>query len=268
MNDLFKPQTENLFRGLIGGASLRDDDADDAEDGATDGTASAASTTLFGNFAVFNEWTEIDSWYEGQFLEQIDRSAFRKTVKENIGGMRCQFDHGYDSYVGGAPLGPITVLRDDAYYEVPLLDTDYNRGRILPLLQGLTMAGDSHGSLLGASFRFRVIADFWNMEPGVSTHNPKGLPERTIKEARVFEFGPVVFGAYPTATAMCSSGMRSLTDQYLDRMRSARSMSLDAATGTSGTPTQGEGPHMHPEPIPGRSVSVALNTLLQLRRAS
>ena len=34
-----------------------------------------------------------------------------------------------------------------------------------------------------------------------SAHNPKGLPERTILEARVYEFGPVNFPAYSDATS-------------------------------------------------------------------
>jgi phage head maturation protease len=45
-----------------------------------------------------------------------------------------------------------------------------------------------------------------------SSYNPTGLPERTITEAKVMEFGPVTFPAYEGATA----GVRSLTDWYLE----------------------------------------------------
>ena len=34
-----------------------------------------------------------------------------------------------------------------------------------------------------------------------STYNPDALPERTITDAQVYEFGPVVFAAYLGATA-------------------------------------------------------------------
>jgi prohead serine protease len=38
-------------------------------------------------------------------------------------------------------------------------------------------------------------------DPGRSDHNPDNLQERTIREAKVYEFGPVTFGAYKEATA-------------------------------------------------------------------
>jgi hypothetical protein len=69
----------------------------------------------------------------------------------------------------------------------------------------------------GASFRFNVIRDAWNNTPGVSDHNPHGLPERTIKETRTAEFGPVTFPASPTASA----AVRCLTDEYYRRLFAA-----------------------------------------------
>ncbi len=44
-----------------------------------------------------------------------------------------------------------------------------------------------------------------------SEHNPQGLPERTVTEMRVREFGPVTLPAYAGATA----GIRSMTDEFL-----------------------------------------------------
>jgi len=41
-------------------------------------------------------------------------------------------------------------------------------------------------------------------------HNPDAIPERTILQTQVFEFGPVTFPAYEGASA----GVRSLTDWY------------------------------------------------------
>lgn len=241
--------TENLFRGRLRGLELREQ----TEDTATD------EAVLEGHFAVFDQWTEIHSWFEGNFLERIAPGAFAKTIKEQRDQIVVQFDHGYDFHVGDAPLGPVDELREDdvgLWAEVPLLDTDYNRDRLVPLLRGSTIGGEDRGSLLGASFRFRAVKDEWDRAPKKSAHNPEALPERTIREVRLFEFGPVVFPAY----AGTSIGMRSLTDHFLERRRERRSHHLDGpAAGPPATapaaPT--EPPTRHSEGTPARRLSVA-----------
>lgn len=155
----------------------------------------AANPTMFGHFAVFNEMTEIDSMFEGHFMERIAPGAFKKTMRENRSGILPLFQHGTDPVAGDKPLGPIDDLREDdtgAYYEVPLLDAPYVRQDILPGLQA---------GLYGASFRFQMVREQFDEEPDTSDENPHGLPERTLKEVRLFEFGPVSFPAYPSATA-------------------------------------------------------------------
>jgi HK97 family phage prohead protease len=170
-----------------------------------DAAAEAGGPLMFGHLARFNEWTEIDSIFEGRFMEQIAPGSFTKTIGENRQAMRVLLNHGRDPQLGDKPLGPISDLREDdqgAYYEVPLLDAPYVRDNVLPGLKA---------GLYGASFRFSVIREDFNKEPKRSDHNPEGIPERTIKEVRLSEFGPVTFPAYDGATA----GVRSLTDHYL-----------------------------------------------------
>jgi HK97 family phage prohead protease len=184
------PPRDYLFRAQPHGIELRHSD---------DGMP-----TMVGHFAVFDQWTEIDSAFEGRFLERIAPGAFTKTFTEQRSAMRALFQHGKDPQIGDKVLGPIEMLEEDetgARYEVPLLDTSYNRD-LLPGLQA---------GLYGSSFRFRVQKEDFQAKVKRSAYNPDALPERTVREAQVFEFGPVTFPAYSGATA----GVRSDTDLYV-----------------------------------------------------
>jgi HK97 family phage prohead protease len=188
-----QPPKENIVRAVMPGGEFRADES-----------AAGKVGTLNGHFAVFSEFTEINSVWEGRFMEQIAPGAFKKTFSENRSSMKVLFDHGQDPSVGSKPLGPISDLREDdtgAFYEVDLIDTSYTRDLVPGLRAGL----------YGASFRFRVIREDLNNDPAASDSNPDRLPERTIREAQVMEFGPVVFPAYQGATA----GVRSMTDDYI-----------------------------------------------------
>jgi HK97 family phage prohead protease len=199
-----RPPRENLFRGPrpfeYRPAAVADRSAPAA------GGELAGDGHMVGHFAVFNQWTEINSMWEGNFLERFVPGAFKKTIKDNP-GMRVLFQHGRDAQIGDKPLGPIEALAEDDYgtaYDVRLLDTSYNRD----LIPGL------EANLYGASFRFSVMREDWVNEPKSSEYNPGGLPERTVREASVAEFGPVTFPAYTGASA----GIRSLTDEMLVRL--------------------------------------------------
>jgi HK97 family phage prohead protease len=157
-------------------------------------------------FSPVNEWTRISSMWEGDFMERFAPGAWRKTISEQRDRIRALFQHGMDPQAGDKPLGPITLLEENdrgGYGEVPLLDTSYNRD----LLPGL------RAGLYGASHRFSVLREEEVTNPEASEANPLGLKERTVKEARLMEFGPVTFPAYAGATA----GVRSLTDDFLMR---------------------------------------------------
>lgn len=165
-----------------------------------------AGPILEGYFARFDEWTEIKSAWEGNFMERIAPGAFRKSFKETT--PKVLLNHGADPVLADKPLGRVDSLAEDdegARYEVALY-----RG-----IDELVMEGLRDGAY-GASFRFRVVKEELNEEPDPSDANPHGIPERTIKEAQVMEFGPVTFPAYEGATA----GVRSLTDDlYVERLK-------------------------------------------------
>jgi HK97 family phage prohead protease len=164
---------------------------------------------LFGYPAVFNEWTEIDSW-EGMFKERIAPGSFRKTLQERGDQVKVLFNHGMDPQIGSKPLGKPTVQKEDnrgLYGEVPLDPTTYNAD-IKALLRS--------GALDGMSIRFTVLQEEWaNLDA-----KDGSLPERTIKEARLYEWGPVTFPAY-TAT---QAGVRAHAPDAFEAWRSATPM--------------------------------------------
>lgn len=194
---------DNLTRARLCGeaASLR---------AKTDDEAKGDGNTLYGHFSVFDTFYEVNSVWEGRFLERIAPGAFARTIAERGDQIKALYDHGHDPQLGNKPLGPFKELREDetgGYYEIGLIDTDYNRGFIKPAAQA---------GLLGASFRFKVQAESWVENPKASKSNPLGLPERTITDVDLYELGPVTFPASSAATA----ALRSTTDEFFDRLMS------------------------------------------------
>jgi HK97 family phage prohead protease len=190
-----RPPRDNLVRSMES-TEFRAADPD-AEDGRLG--------TIFGRMANYNVWAEVRSRTEGHFLERVAPGAFTKTFAENRSRMRLIYDHGQDAHVGRNTLGPLEEISDDQTgldYSGHLIDTDYNRNRILPQLKA---------GVLGSSYRFDTVKDSWKQSPGRSAHNPDGLPERTVIEAKVIELGPTPFPVYDGTSA----GVRSLTDEYL-----------------------------------------------------
>ena len=182
--------------------------------------------TLFGHFSVFDQPTEINSAYEGRFIERIAPGAFKKTFAERGAHIKIMWNHGRSEILPDVLIAKPTVLREDdvgAYYEAEMF-----RGLPEWLYEGL------REGVYGASFRFSVPnnRDEWNDRPGRSDHNPDGIPERIVREASVPEAGPVSWPAYEGAT----SAVRSLSDRFHDLSTSTSDAALrgtsdaDAAT--------------------------------------
>lgn len=176
---------------------------------------------LFVRFSPFDTWYEINSWWEGRFLERTVPGAFKRTARDakrsdGLYSTKVLYNHGTDFNIGDKMLmvpDRFEEATEDDYHgpiiEGDLFDTSYNRD----LEPGI------RSGAYGSSFMFSVVREEWNNEPGESDHNPEGLPERTLREMRTFEAGPVTWPASPTASA----GMRSLigrsgTDAWMERL--------------------------------------------------
>jgi HK97 family phage prohead protease len=150
--------------------------------------------TLVGYPIVFNEWTEISGW-EGNFLERVAPGALDKTLRERGDRVKVLFNHGFDPQIGDKPLGKPAVMdtRDEGLWtETPFSDTSWNAD-----LKALI----ADGAIDGMSFRFSVTREDLHEPDETSDHNPGMLEERTIRELKLFEFGPVTFPAYEATTA-------------------------------------------------------------------
>lgn len=194
-----------------------------SDDPTDDGTLG----NMFVRFSPFNVWYEINSFWEGNFIERTSPGAFKRTARDakrsdGLFSTKVMFNHGMDMNIGDKLLGVPTRFEEvnsDGYHgpelEVPLEDTSYNRD-LLPILK--------RGGY-GSSFMFEAIREDWNHEPEKSDHNPDGLPERTIQEVRTFEAGPVTWPASPTASA----GMRAMgmTDAWMEQLQARGDRRVD-----------------------------------------
>ncbi|QXC42194.1 HK97 family phage prohead protease [Rhodococcus qingshengii] len=178
--------------------------------------------TLEGYAAVFNQDTEINSAFEGQFLERIAPNSFAKTLREHP-SPKMQFDHGRDSRVGSVPIGAFTEIREDGkglFVRARLHDN--------PVVEPIRQAIES-GAISGMSFKFRVVKDEWRDSAGkVLTPDEaqrlsyapgtRGPLQRTIREVQLAEAGPVVFPAYAgTSVGVRNTETNSLTAELAQR---------------------------------------------------
>lgn len=174
--------------------------------------AGSDGRNLEGYAAVFDADTEINSW-EGHFKERIARGAFRKTLRERT--PVCQFDHGHDTRFGSLPIGAFTTVKEDKH---GLLVKARMFEHAEPIREAI-----AEGAVSGMSFRMKVVRDSWADNKGNELKDrgeildllyggpdakKRGPLQRTIKEVKLLEAGPVVFPAYTQTTV----GVRSMND--------------------------------------------------------
>jgi len=238
----------HVIRGGAPGATLTDRPV--RADG--DGTEPADGRigTLVVDFSRFGTWYEIDSCWEGRFLERVQRGAFRKTMAERGSQVRVMFNHGFDMFLDQKLLSVPEVIEErpeSAHLEGPLF-----RGTPELIVEGL------RAGAYGSSFMFEVLGETWNREPEKSAANPEALPERTITEVRLLEAGPVTWPANPDATAGLRSGVDWLAEQVAKRDQDRydeMQRSFAAFRALHGLDTPRRGAVTQDEPNPGTPAS-------------
>ncbi len=153
----------------------------------------SGSPLLEGRMVPYGEWTEINSRAEGHFLERFAPGSLAKTLKEHASRIRVLFEHGQDATIGLQPIAKVEELRERA-------DGAHYTARLLDGVPQLVLAGLRAG-LYGSSVRFFNVKTDRERYPRRSAHNPEGLEERTVREARIREFSVVTFPAYVNTAA-------------------------------------------------------------------
>ena len=144
-----------------------------------EGDESASPGALEGYAAVFNQETEIGSWYP--FREQFAKGSFRETIKED--DQRALIDHDTAKIIGRTSAGTLSLKEDDKGLKatIDLPDTSYARD----LYQSV-----KRGDIDGMSIGFTVEEEKREVGKG------QELDLYTVTRAKLFEVSPVTFPAY------------------------------------------------------------------------
>ncbi len=142
---------------------------------AEDGTA-----TIAGYAATFGDEYTIGS----QFTESVDPKAFNRTLKNNRKSLAVVGFHDANRVLG-------TVASDTARFDVDERGLRYEADLDLEDPDGKSMYRKvKTGRVRESSFSFEVVKDSWE-------EREDGPPHRTLKEVRLWEASPVLWGANP-----------------------------------------------------------------------
>jgi hypothetical protein len=137
---------------------------------------------LVGHASVFNQETVIQSWFD-EWREEVAPGAFKKTIKE--GDIRSLFNHDPNIVLGRNKAGTLELSEDEVGLYTIIHPPENQWG------QTVTDA-IRRGDVTGMSIIFQPVKESWWFPDKGS----KELPKRTLKEAKLFDVGPVTFPAF------------------------------------------------------------------------
>jgi uncharacterized protein len=169
--------------------------------------------TLEGYAAVFGQEAVIwDAW-----REEVAPGAYAKTIQEN--DIRALFNHDENIVLGRNRAGTLKLAEDERGLKATITAPDNEWGR--PVVDAV-----KRGDVTGMSVLFKVIKHEWTRAPEGS----KELPKRTIKEARLYDAGPVTFPAF-VATTIAARSQDSELEELEDVLAEARRIERCVAHG-------------------------------------
>lgn len=148
-----------------------------------------------GQAAVFGQETQIGGW----FREKIRQGAFTRVLSENP-DVIAAYNHDWNIVLGRTTAGTLT-LRESAtglYYETKVNPKDSDAMNVYHKVK--------RGDVSQASFAFTVRREEWTKP---ASKNELALRE-VIEVDKLFDVGPVPFGAYPQASAQARSQAETL----------------------------------------------------------
>jgi HK97 family phage prohead protease len=165
--------------------------------------------------AIFDTPAEIRDQY-GHYVEEIDRSAFNRTLSHGIDKVRVYYHHGMTlhgtpSDLGSVPIGrPVSARADKRGL---LTVTRYNKSQ----LADSVLEAIRNGDIQGYSFRGPIIRSNPNRPPRARAGG--SLPLWRHLELGLREYGPTPTPAYADAGILA---MRSTLNEIRDELSSLR----------------------------------------------
>ena len=140
------------------------------------------ATELHGYGVVFNTWAEIRDIWGSSWQESWANGSTAKTIAE--ADIRSLFNHDPNIVLGRNRAGTLTLAEDGTGLRTVIKPPASSWGT--PVVEAIR-----RGDVSGMSVAFTVVRDEWE-RPQV-----KGDPyKRTIREARLYDVGPVTFPAF------------------------------------------------------------------------
>ena len=143
-----------------------------------------------GDAAVFNQETTIGS----MFRETIRPGAFTRVLSENP-DVIAAYNHDWNVVLGRTSAGTLVLTENlnGLHYETKINPKDSEAMNVYQKVK--------RGDIPQASFAFTVRAEAWT-----KPQNKGDLALREVIEVdKLFDVGPVAFGAYPQASAQARS---------------------------------------------------------------